>query len=200
MRKWWEMAEGRKSSVTRETRETKVSVEVDLDGQGAYEIRTPYSLVNHLVSQLSVFAKLDLKIDASGDLLHHVVEDVGITLGEAIGDALGDRGSVRRFGWAAVPMEDSMSLVAVDLVRRPYFVLRGFSAKSDQGSSEAYATLHLLRALAFTTPMCLHVNVLYWEDEHHALEATFKALGLAFGQASELRRDGPVVLSSKGSV
>lgn len=190
----------RTSSVTRETKETKVSVDLELDGQGKYEVKTPYAFVNHLISQFSVFANLNLRVEASGDLLHHVVEDIGITLGKAVGEALGDRESVCRFGWAAVPMEDSMSIVAVDLVKRPYFVLRGFRLSGRQEVSEVYAAQHLLRALAFTSPMCLHVNVLYWEDEHHALEATFKALGLAFGQASELRKDGRVVLSSKGTM
>lgn len=194
------MERHRKASVTRETKETRISIDLELDGQGSYDIKTPYPLVNHLISQFSMFANLDLKIEASGDLLHHVVEDTGITLGEAIGEALGDRRTVHRFGWAAVPMEDSMSLVAIDLVKRPYFILRGFRLRSGHDYSEAYSTLHFLRALAFTCPMCLHVNIFYWEDEHHALEATFKALGLAFRQASELRKDGPLVPSSKGSM
>lgn len=171
---------------------------VRLDSRGRAEIDTGIEFLNHLIASLATHSMIDVTAKVKGDLRHHVVEDVAICLGEAMGKALGERKSVSRFGYAVVPMDCSLAISAVDLIRRPYakidLKLRGKRIE-DMPSEDVH---HFLETLAFSLPANIHVWVEYGANDHHKAEASFKALALSLRQAMaiEPRRRG--VPSSKG--
>lgn len=188
----------RKARVSRRTRETSVEVELDLDGSG-YEVSTPYAILTHLLESMAHHGGIGLRVEASGDMAHHVFEDTGIALGEALDRALGDRAGVRRFGYAVVPMDEALVLVSLDLVRRPRPVidlrLRGSMLEGVDGG----LVEHMLESFATWGRFTLHVLRLRGEDSHHVAEAVFKALGLALRDASRLEERGGVP-STKGEM
>jgi len=169
--------------VSRETLETRVRVRVRLRGTGKFEIRTTIPFLDHMLKTLALHSLMDLYIDAEGDLHHHIAEDVAITLGQAIGRALGKREGLRRFGYAKVPMDESLAEAAVDLISRPFAVVNlNLSAGSIEGF-DAKLLVHFIRSFACSIPATVHVNVIYGEDDHHKAEAAFKALALALRDA-----------------
>lgn len=179
----------------RETREVRISVEIDLDAPG-YSVKTPYRFFTHMLESMAHHGQIGLRIEAAGDLEHHVIEDTGIALGEAISKALGDRVGIRRYGYALIPMDDALVAVAIDLVRRAYsrvsLDLGGFRVEDVEGRNLE----HFLRSLSFSGVFTLHALKIYGEDPHHIAEACFKALGISLKQASGLSGGG--VISSKG--
>ncbi|MEM2204430.1 MAG: imidazoleglycerol-phosphate dehydratase [Sulfolobales archaeon] len=179
----------------RETREVRISVEVDLDTPG-YSVKTPYRFLTHMLETMAHHGGIGVRVEATGDLEHHVIEDVGITLGDAISKALGDRVGIRRFGYALIPMDDALVAVAIDLVRRTYSRISLDLSGSRIEDVDGRNIEHFLRSMSSSGVFTLHALKIYGEDPHHIAEACFKALGVSLKQASELTGGG--VISSKG--
>jgi len=190
----------RTGNVVRTTRETKVKTRVAVDGSGKAIVKTTIPFLDHLLVTLATHSLMDIQVEASGDLAHHVVEDVAITLGEAMSKALGERDGITRFGWALVPMDDALALASVDLARRPF---SSVDVKITNPSIEGLRNediVHFVNSLATSLQASLHVKVQYGANDHHNVEAAFKALALSLRQACaiDVRRSGPP--SSKGVV
>jgi len=186
--------------VSRKTNETDIRVEVDLDGTGLAEVSTGVKFLDHMLKSLATHSLIDMRVQAIGDLAHHLVEDVAICLGEAMLKALGDAKGIKRFGYAIVPMDCSLAFAAVDLSRRPYvkadLKLRG--KKIEDAPCEDI--MHFIESLAMALRANVHVWIQYGSNDHHKAEAAFKALALSLRQAVSLdpRRKG--VPSSKGVI
>ena len=193
---------GRRVTVTRTTRETDVTVTVDLDGTGKAAIETGVGFFDHLLGSLAHHGLFDLRIKATGDLdidEHHTVEDVALVLGAAFAEALGDRAGIGRFGEATVPMDESLATAAVDVGGRPYAVVDLPFLGSRVGALPLQLVEHALEAFARASGVTLHVRAT-GRNDHHLAEAAFKALGRALRVACEpdARRSG--VASTKGSL
>lgn len=176
----------RSKKVQRKTKETDVSVRIDLDGAGRYSIDIPDKWLRHMMESVARFGKFDLQIKANGDFNHHVIEDVAITLGKTFKEALRGR-PVQRIGTATVPMDDALVTVSVDLVDRPYC----------QVDLPDEMLEHFLRSFAMEARITLHNVVVRGKNFHHVNEATFKALGMALHQAT---RPAESLASTKGKV
>lgn len=190
----------RSAFVKRVTSETKVEVGLELDGEGICKVNTGVKFLDHMVTQLSVHSFMNLNLKAEGDLQHHIVEDVSITLGEAIKKALNDRKGIKRFGDAIVPMDDALVLVSLDLVQRPYadIELDLWNGKVEDVTPEDIQ--HFIETFVNSLQFTLHISVMNGINNHHKVEATFKALALSLRKAwcIEKRRSGPP--SSKGKM
>ena len=162
----------RSSSIERSTRETKVSVDLDIDGSGKFDVTCDIQFLKHMTETLARYAGFDLRMDASGDNDHHIIEDAAITLGKALRQAMGDA-PIQRMGTAIVPMDDALVMSSLDLVDRPY---------ADVDLPDPLYT-HYMRSLAMSAGMTLHIVVIRGFDEHHIVEAAFKAVGKALSQA-----------------
>jgi imidazoleglycerol-phosphate dehydratase len=178
----------RSARVERRTSEVEVTVALDLDGGGRASADTGVPFLDHMLCQLGRHARFDLEIHAKGDLQvdsHHTVEDTGIALGQALGQALGDKSGVRRFGDATVPLDEARACAAVDLSGRPYLVWRVAvqAAPGELGSFDPRQARHLLEALVAAARCTVHVVLQEGDLPHHALEACFKALARALGDA-----------------
>lgn len=188
----------REAEVQRKTSETNVMVKLNLDGKGLSDIHTGLSFLNHMLNLLAAHSLIDISINAGGDLSHHVIEDVAICLGEAIKKALGDFIGIKRFGYAIVPMDCSLAIVAIDLSNRPYsridLKLEGKSIE-DVASEDIN---HFLETLAISLRANIHVMVQYGLNDHHKVEAAFKALALALREAVSIDPKRSGVPSSKG--
>ncbi|MBI3977065.1 MAG: imidazoleglycerol-phosphate dehydratase HisB [Chloroflexi bacterium] len=194
----------RSSKVRRETGETRVAIELELDGSGQATVTTGIGMLNHLLAQIARHGLLDLTVEATGDLdvdPHHLVEDVGITLGRALREALGNRAGLVRMGHALVPMDEALVMVAVDLSGRPFAAVEAPFTGERIGALPVRLVHHFLRSFAFEALLTLHARVLAGEDDHHMAEALMKALGRAMGAA--VARDprlGGAVPSTKGTL
>lgn len=191
----------RDAAVSRQTRETKIEIQLDLDGSGRADITSGIAFFDHMLTAFCVHGRFDLKLLARGDLdvdLHHTVEDVGLVLGQALSEALGDKTGIQRFGDACVPMDEALSRVTVDLSNRPYLVYH-FPENLKSGTAfDIYLAREFFQALCVKGGFNLHINAYYGVNEHHVLESIFKALGRSLHQATRKMdaSDGP--LSSKG--
>lgn len=177
---------GRIATVKRETKETAVKAEWNLDGSGASEITTGVRMLDHMVSQLASHGVFDIKLSATGDDIHHVAEDAAIALGKAFNQALGDKRGICRMGSALVPMDDALAQVAVDIGGRPYVSLDVTFSGTAIGNLPVELVRHFLLSLATEARMNLHVRVLAGSDDHHKAEAIFKALGKALDAATRV--------------
>jgi len=178
----------RRASVERNTKETEVQIELQLDGSGAYEIDTGIAFFDHMLESFSRHALFDLKIKAKGDLdvdTHHTVEDVGIVLGQAFREALGSAAGIRRFGQSTLPMAESKVEVAVDVSNRPFLVYRVDLVNDRIGDFDASLTEDFLQALSQNAGLDLHVELRYGRNPHHVVEAVFKGLARALRAATE---------------
>jgi imidazoleglycerol-phosphate dehydratase len=190
----------RVGEVSRKTSETDVNVKVNLDGSGVAEVETGIEFLDHMLKSFATHSLIDITVKAKGDLVHHTLEDVAICLGEAVLKALGSATGITRFGYAIVPMDCSLALAAVDLAKRPYVVvdlkLRGKKVEDMPCEN----ILHFLETLAMALRANVHIYVQYGTNDHHKVEAAFKALALALRQAVSIdpRRSG--VPSSKGVI
>ncbi|MBI2912893.1 MAG: imidazoleglycerol-phosphate dehydratase HisB [Chloroflexi bacterium] len=176
----------RRASVKRETRETRVSVELELDGSGRHEVSTGIGMLDHLLEQVARHGLFDITIEASGDIErdpHHLVEDVGLVLGQAFDQALGERRGISRFGHAVVPLDEALALVAVDLGGRPYAGIEASFDREVLGELPTENIEHLLGAFAQEGRLNLHVRLLAGANDHHRAEAAFKALARALRDA-----------------
>ena len=182
----------RTGSIKRTTRETSITVTVKLDGSGAAEIETPIGFLNHMLRSLSFHSMINIQIKASGDLKHHISEDIALCLGIAIREALGKGKPVNRFGFATVPMDCSLSSCALDLGGRPYSVV-SLELKGNIIEDMAVEDItHFFNSLSTSLAANIHINILYGSNDHHKAESAFKALALSLRQAVSLdtRRKG----------
>lgn len=189
----------RHAEITRETRETKVEVRLNLDGTGATDVATGVPFFDHMLDQFGRHGRCDLTVHAEGDLdidAHHTVEDTGIALGQALAQALGDKAGVERFGDATVPIDEALVRVAVDLSDRPYLVYDADTPVQLIGTYETTLTKHFFEALVANARITLHVQKLAGDNSHHIQEAVFKAVAVALRRA--VRVTGTTVPSTKG--
>lgn len=193
--------EPRSGCVTRVTRETDVRLTLLLDGSGVAEIDTSVPFLDHMLTLFAVHGFFDLEIKATGDIEvddHHTVEDVGICLGQAFAMALGDKGGINRYGLSYLPMDESLARVVVDVSNRP-FLHYGVSVRDQKiGSFDTALAQEFLRAFTQHAGVTLHVDLLHGENGHHILEAIFKGLARAMGQAVGVNGVLTGPLSSKG--
>jgi len=176
----------RVSTIKRETKETSISLELDIDGSGEWKIRTGLQMFDHLLAQLAQHGRFDLKISATGDDQHHVVEDVAICLGRAFGEALGEKRSIVRMGDAAVPMDDALATVAVDISGRGYTMLELPFSDNDMAGFPTDLIRHFLESFSIEARLNLHAKIVYGTNDHHKAEALFKALGRALDTATRI--------------
>lgn len=191
----------RSGEVTRETKETRVTVALNLDGSGKTEVDTGLRFLDHMLDALGRHAGFDLKIVAAGDVEvddHHTVEDCAIVLGRAFSDALGDRSGIRRFGSAYAPLDESLARSVVDLSGRPWPEVDLNLVREQIGDTSTENLTHFFRSFAIEGRMALHVDVLRGDNDHHKAEAAFKATALALRDAVTSRGEG--VPSTKGSL
>jgi imidazoleglycerol-phosphate dehydratase len=195
------MRGSRTATAERRTRETDVRVELDLDGSGNYEIDTGIPFFDHMLSHVAVHSLVDLSVSCQGDLevdAHHSVEDVGIAMGQALAEAIGDKRGIVRYGSQTLPMDEALASVSLDLSGRGLVVYRADTPCERVGNFDTELVPEFLRAFAHNAGMTLHVTVAYGANTHHMIEALFKALGRALGQAvaHDARRAG--IASTKG--
>ncbi|MFO7773957.1 MAG: imidazoleglycerol-phosphate dehydratase HisB [Dehalococcoidia bacterium] len=179
------MAE-RKATVSRETAETAIKVELNIDGSGQFEITTGMRMFDHLLTQLAQHGVFDMKISASGPDQHHVVEDVAISLGKALNQALGEKQGIVRMAHAVVPMDETLAAVAVDIGGRVYSVIEADFEEASIGDMDADLVRHFLVSFASEAKINLHARVLSGINDHHKAEALFKALGRALDSATRI--------------
>ncbi|MDP8023647.1 MAG: imidazoleglycerol-phosphate dehydratase HisB [Nitrososphaeria archaeon] len=184
----------RRSKVNRETKETRIYLEIEIDGNGQADIELDYPFFRHMFVTLAKFSEVDIKLVAKGDLPHHLIEDIGITLGTALDRAV-NRELIKRFGYSVIPMDEALVLCSLDMVRRPYFSYN----LNMQGNVEFEPLFveHFFRSLAYSAPMTLHLYQFNGRDPHHIAEAAFKSFGLSLKQAVELSNKS---MSVKGSL
>lgn len=194
---------GRTTRICRKTSETDVAVELNLDGVGQYTIQTQIPFLDHMLSQLATHGLFDLNIEARGDLqvdLHHTTEDVGIVLGEAFAQAIGDKRGIRRFASALIPLDEALARVVLDISGRPYLIYEAPQLQGRVGSFDVVLVKEFMRAFAINMKVNLHVEILYGENLHHCVEASFKALARSLDQATSLDARIADVPSTKGSL
>jgi imidazoleglycerol-phosphate dehydratase len=183
------LGNSRRADVERRTRETSISLSLDIDGAGRYEVSTGIGMFDHMLEQLARHGLLDLRIDATGDIErdpHHLIEDTGLVLGQALNQALGERRGISRFGHAFAPMDEALALVAIDLGGRPYAAIDATFDRDDIGQLPAENVKHFLEAFALEGRLNLHARLLSGENDHHRVEALFKALARALRAAATI--------------
>ena len=193
----------RAGAVRRKTKETDIKLNLNLDGQGVTSIQSGVSFMDHMLILFGVHGFFDLEIKGDGDVEvddHHTVEDLGICLGQAFKQALGNLSGICRYGFSVIPMDEALAQVAVDISNRPYLHYEAPIKDQKVGTFDTALAKEFLRALSLHAGLTLHVKVIHGDNTHHIIEAVFKALGRALGQAVSLepRTTGP--LSSKGSL
>ena len=193
----------RTAKTERKTKETQVTVEMNLDGEGKYEVDTGIGFLDHMLAHFSKHGKIDLTLKADGDLqvdAHHTVEDVGLVLGDAFRQALDDRKGIKRYGHAVTPMDDALTVVTVDLSNRPFLAYHVGTTPGTPPPFDISLAKEFFQAFTNRCGMNLHINVSYGENEHHILEAIFKALARALDQASGFDERISGVRSTKGAL
>ena len=176
----------RKSEITRETRETKIEARVNLDGTGDFDIRTGIGFLDHMLEQLARHSLIDLSLRASGDLhvdFHHTVEDTGIVLGQAVAQAIGDKTGITRYGNAYVPMDETLTRVALDISGRPYLIWHVKFSRPKLGDMDTELFREWFQAFSQASGVTLHVENLYGQNNHHIVESCYKALARALRAA-----------------
>ncbi|MDQ7248423.1 imidazoleglycerol-phosphate dehydratase HisB [Dongia sedimenti] len=193
---------GRRASVARKTKETEISVSVDLDGSGKSEISTGIGFLDHMLEQLSRHSLIDLTVKAKGDLhidFHHTTEDTGIAIGEAVSKALGERKGINRYGDAVIPMDETLTRVALDASNRPYLIWKVNFSKPKLGEMDTELFKEWFQAFAQNAGLTLHVENLYGENNHHIVESCYKGLARALRAAVEIDpRKSDAIPSTKG--
>ena len=197
-------AGSRKASIRRDTAETKIALEVDLDGTGVSEVSTGVAFFDHMLTLLARHSMVDLKVKAEGDTdvdYHHTVEDVGIVLGQAVKQALGDKAGIRRYGFFILPMDETLARCAVDLSNRPMLVYQAEVTNYMVKDFNIALVREFFQGLANSLGCNLHLRLEYGEEPHHVAEALFKAFARALRQAVEHDpRQGGRVPSTKGTL
>ena len=194
----------RRASVERKTKETEIKVKLTLDGGGLYDVNTGIGFLDHMLEQLSRHSLMDLVVRAKGDLhidYHHTTEDTGLAIGQAVSQALGNRSGITRFGSALIPMDETLTRVAIDLSDRPYLVWKVDVPRPKLGDMDTELFKEWFQAFAQTAGATLHIQNLYGENTHHIVESCFKGLARSLGVAVALDpRQGQTVPSTKGKL
>lgn len=188
----------RTASIDRKTKETNISVKLDLDGEGC-KVTTGIGFFDHMLTALAVHGGFALDLNAVGDLnvdAHHTVEDCGIVLGKAFNEALGDKSGIARYGSSFIPMDESLALAAVDVSGRPYLVFEAEFEDAMVGGFDSCLCEEFFRALAINAGITMHIKLFYGSNTHHKIEAIFKAVAHALNTA--VTRNGGGALSTKG--
>jgi len=204
MQKHSKETEARRAAVKRRTKETAITASVDLDGTGAYDVATGVGFLDHMIEQLARHSLIDITLKANGDLhidQHHTTEDSGIALGQALAKALGDKKGIARYGLAYLPMDDTLTRVALDISGRPYLVWKVAFTRSKVGEMDTELFKEWFQAFAQHAGLTLHVETLYGENSHHIAETCYKALAKALRQAVAIdERQKGSVPSTKGQL
>ena len=193
----------RRASIERNTSETKIKLSIDLDGNGNGNIHTGIGFFDHMLDGFARHGLFDLKVNVAGDLAvdcHHTIEDTGIVLGNAIKEAVGDKKGIRRYGSCILPMDETLVLCAVDLSGRPYLVFDGEFTTDRVGYMDTEMVKEFFYAISYTAGMNLHIRVLSGGNNHHMIEAMFKAFAKALDQATVIDPRITDILSTKGSL
>lgn len=193
----------RKTDIKRKTNETDISLSLNIDGSGKSDIQTGVGFFDHMLNLFTRHGLFDLSIKAMGDLhvdSHHTVEDVGIVLGQAIKEALADKKSIKRYGSSYLPMDESLALVVIDLGGRPYIVFDAKFGSDMVGTMDTQLVEEFFRAVAFNAGINLHIKVFYGSNDHHIIEAIFKAFGRALDEATCIDERIQGVMSTKGTI
>ncbi|MEH6525745.1 MAG: imidazoleglycerol-phosphate dehydratase HisB [Sneathiella sp.] len=192
----------REGSVKRATKETEIEVWLNLDGTGTYDVQTGIGFLDHMLEQLSRHSLMDLKVRATGDLhidYHHTTEDTGIAIGEAFSKAIGDLKGIRRYASALIPMDETLTRVALDVSNRPYLIWNVEFSRDKLGEMDTELFKEWFQAFAQAAGITLHVENLYGENNHHIIESCFKALARSLRDAVEIdARRSDAVPSTKG--
>jgi imidazoleglycerol-phosphate dehydratase len=194
----------RKALIKRKTKETDISLDLNLDGRGSYSINTSIPFLDHMLSLTCKHGLFDMKLKAKGDVDiddHHTVEDIGIVLGKAIKQAVGDMKGIARYGQASVPMDEALASVSIDISGRPYFVYKvEFPKKSKLKDFDPDLIEDFLQAFVSSSSITLHVNALYGRNTHHIIEAIFKGLGRALREAVTINPKMKGIPTTKGMI
>ena len=194
----------RKASINRKTKETSISVEVNLDGTGKSTIKTGIGFLDHMLEQIAKHSLIDISLEAKGDLhidLHHTTEDSGIALGEALKEALGDKKGIKRYASATIPMDETLSRVSLDLSNRPYLVWNVKLAVEKLGEMDTELFKEWYHAFAQSAGITLHVENIYGENSHHIIESCYKGLARALRDAVQIdSRIQDIIPSTKGTI
>ena len=195
-------SKGRTATVERNTRETRIGATVNLDGTGQSQVSTGIGFLDHMIEQISRHSLIDIKLEAKGDLhidFHHTTEDTGYVIGEAVSKALGDRRGIARWGEALVPMDETLTRVALDCSNRPYLIWKVNFTKPKLGEMDTELFKEWFQAFAQAAGVTLHVETLYGENNHHMVESCYKGLARALRQAISIDpRKAGAVPSTKG--
>ncbi len=194
----------RRATIDRNTTETQISAEVNLVGKGVYDVKTGIGFLDHMIEQLARHGLFDITLKAKGDLhidFHHTTEDTGIVLGQAVSKALGDRKGIRRYGAATIPMDETLSRVALDASNRPYLIWRVDFPRDKLGEMDTELFKEWFQAFAQHAGLTLHVENVYGANAHHIVESCFKGLARALRQAVEIDpRRASAIPSTKGKL
>lgn len=190
----------RTAEITRTTKETDIALTLDLDGGAKAEISTGIGFLDHMLTALAIHGGFSLKLTCNGDLNvdgHHTAEDIGIVLGMAFKEALGDKAGIMRYGSAFIPMDEALAFCSLDISARPFLVFNAQFTNERVGEFDTCLTEEFMRAFAFNAGITLHLRVEYGSNDHHKIEALFKAMAYALKAAMKRNEDGSVV-STKG--
>ena len=194
----------RKAKILRKTKETNISVEVNLDGKGKYQIKTKIGFLDHVLEQLAKHSLIDMKINAKGDThidLHHTTEDTGIAIGEAIKKAAGNRKGIKRYATTNIPMDETLTRVSLDISNRPYLIWNVDLKVEKLGEMDTELFKEWFQAFAQSAGITLHVENIYGENSHHKIESCFKALARSLKEALEIdKRIKNSIPSTKGTI
>ena len=192
----------RKDSIKRNTKETDVSVSVNIDGTGKISVDTGISFLDHLIISFAKHALIDLQVKAKSkdNIEHHLIEDTAIAIGSTLDKALGNRSGIVRFSHASVPMDESLADATIDLVKRPYYKLSLLTKRSKIEGMSKEDIEHFFQSLLQNLNSCIHLTVKYGENDHHKIEAAMKSLAVAFRKAAAKDNKQKGIPSTKGSM
>ena len=194
----------RKAKISRKTKETSITVEVNIDGKGKYKIDTGIGFLNHMLEQLSKHSLMDISVKAKGDThidLHHTTEDTGIAIGEAISKAAGHRKGIKRYAHALIPMDETLTRVAIDVSNRPYLIWKVDLKVEKLGEMDTELFKEWFQAFSQSAGITLHIENIYGENSHHKIESCFKGLARSLKDAFEIdKRIKSSIPSTKGKL
>ena len=194
----------RKAKISRKTKETSIAVEVNIDGKGDYKIKTGIGFLDHMLEQLSKHSLIDITVKAKGDThidLHHTTEDTGIAIGEAINKAAGSRKGIKRYAHALIPMDETLTRVAIDVSNRPYLIWKVDLKVEKLGEMDTELFKEWFQAFSQSAGITLHIENIYGENSHHKIESCFKGLARSLKDAFEIdKRIKSSIPSTKGKL
>ena len=191
----------RVSQIKRDTKETNISLDINLDGDGISNIKTEIGFFNHMLTLMAFHSNIDINLEANGDLDvcdHHLIEDTGICIGRCLKEALGDKKGIKRYSTVFIPMDEALIMVSLDISGRAFLHFEGDFKRESIGNFSVEMVKEFFRALAFNAEITLHIKVLYGENDHHKIEGVFKAFGRALKDAIKVETN--TIPSSKGCI